>query len=448
MSFTRKRKNILRELPINPYVDVEIDGTLWEPLGLVPGGWELILKKGKPTDRRFLLLDEFEELQRSERVKIFDNISSFSARTNISSADRDTTVLRFFWVCAVDDARHEGHIRAEPKGKDFQRVIELKATGVAESFYAYRQSGDFDHGRAKRKAHGGSLSQKRKPDPQDIDPEKLVFDAKTLKRHYRTWVEASGDMWKLRPGQRSHALGGPKPSAETLRYIKEHITNAETEIASNASGLLEYVNAWIENDNALRGSDNQIPLATYYSIAQAIEEIPADRLIGGRRGKKQAVQMLRHVGDGPVYTRPGEMVRRAREFFKMMDVEWTEDRLNELERELRTYVVYDRDPQGPEAALMGDGRALGTVHTRTTPTVPAPDSQKSLPPPSNDAEAKSDNGDLREDASRPTSPSTSSPDKGNGSEIAPDSATSGQPKATAPLPNPFQPSTRRQRRSI
>jgi hypothetical protein len=306
MTFVRKRQNILRELPINPYVNVLIDVKSWEPVGLVPGGWEL-RSPTNPTERKILFRHEFEDLQKAGRVHIVDNVTSFSKRLNISHADRDTTVLRFFWATAVDDCIAEGLIRGTPKGHDFEKVIAAKAQSVIAAFQAYRTSDEVDHGEVQRKAYGGAISPSRSRGPADIDPERLKFDPKTLKRHYSKWCE-KGDLWDLRPKSRSHDRGGPKPDPKTVEFIKNHITSYDSEIVSNVSGLLEYVNAFIEDANMVRGGDAQIPLATYYSVAQAIDELPAYRIIGGRQGKKAARQVLRHVGAGPSYKRPGEMV--------------------------------------------------------------------------------------------------------------------------------------------
>lgn len=306
MSFVRKRPNILRDLPINPYVHVVLDGKRWNPFGLVSGGYEL--KGEKPGEGKLLFHHEFEELQRDGRLEIIDDLGLFSKLFLVPEADRNKMFLRFFWVTAAEEAIDEGLIPTDFKQKHMDKVILEKSKAVIKGYHDLLKDPSFDHSAPVRKAHGGAVSPNRKRAAEDIDPDTLVFTAKTLVKHLRTWRKA-GALWDLLPKPTSHSKGGEKPDPRTLKYIDEHITNYAGEILFNPTGLCEYINAFVENDNRDRGEDAQVPLATRYSVEQAILELPAERVIGGRDGIAAAAQTLRHVGEGPRYKRLGEMVQ-------------------------------------------------------------------------------------------------------------------------------------------
>ncbi|MCR6633488.1 hypothetical protein [Devosia sp.] len=52
----------------------------------------------------------------------------------------------------------------------------------------------------------------------------------------------------------------------------------------------------------------KVPLVAKHTVQQAINDLPADRVLGGRKGVASAAQALRHIGEGPQYKRLGEMV--------------------------------------------------------------------------------------------------------------------------------------------
>ncbi|MCR6633487.1 hypothetical protein [Devosia sp.] len=94
VTFVRQRGNVLRELKLNPYTYVEIDGKRWDPIGIVSDGYEL--KGQKVGEGRFLFHGEFDRLQKEGRLKVFDNLGLFTKRLNIAPSDRDAMFLRFF----------------------------------------------------------------------------------------------------------------------------------------------------------------------------------------------------------------------------------------------------------------------------------------------------------------------------------------------------------------
>ncbi|WP_108462395.1 Mu transposase C-terminal domain-containing protein [Devosia naphthalenivorans] len=77
--------------------------------------------------------------------------------------------------------------------------------------------------------------------------------------------------------------------------------------------------------------------------------------------------------------------KRAEDYFKLENVQWTAAMIDNIETQLRVFVLYDRDPTGDEKALTKDSSLLGSVHTRSAPSTQAIAPQS--PPPSNTSAA-------------------------------------------------------------
>lgn len=81
------------------------------------------------------------------------------------------------------------------------------------------------------------------------------------------------------------------------------------------------------------------------------------------------------------------VTKRAEDFFKLENLHWTADMMDQIERELRVFVLYDRDPEGDERGLTEDSSLLGSVHTRIASLVPtlahapAPTTEAHVVPP-------------------------------------------------------------------
>ncbi|MCR6633489.1 hypothetical protein [Devosia sp.] len=91
----------------------------------------------------------------------------------------------------------------------------------------------------------------------------------------------------------------------------------------------------------------------------------------------------------PAIVELAQQAQALRAFHNIIDVEWTESKLRDLERNLRTFILYDRDAEGPEEALMGNSRMLGTIHTRNPGALPAPPSSALSTPSSQPDETAS-----------------------------------------------------------
>lgn len=74
--------------------------------------------------------------------------------------------------------------------------------------------------------------------------------------------------------------------------------------------------------------------------------------------------------------------RRAERQLGFTDLDWTATMMDEAERLLRTFVVYDREPVGHEPGVSGSSRQLGKVMTRPAPdAAAAPSPAATIPAP-------------------------------------------------------------------
>ncbi len=291
------RKNRLTELPLSPFTIILLDGHRWTNFGPVADdGWELHDSDSGKT--RILLKTELMIRSASGDLQLEDDFGRLAVAAELSDYRLDKAILRLFWITAIERAFEDGEISEAVGLHAFQKVIDTQKSYVVESMRAYYRGEDFDFGLPQRKRNGGSVGRKGLPTADDLNPDRYIYDPKTLERLHKQWESAHGDMWNLVPKSTGHAHGGPKVDPRTINLIHECILRYPSELDPSIGTVTEYINGEIAARNAKVGPDIQIPDSKAHSVQKAINDIPAYMLLGSRLGEKKARALLRHTGKG------------------------------------------------------------------------------------------------------------------------------------------------------
>lgn len=84
-----------------------------------------------------------------------------------------------------------------------------------------------------------------------------------------------------------------------------------------------------------------------------------------RHGEQARLDFDRYVA--PALKDIEREARRAEEFFELGGTHWTAEMMDQAEKDLRVFMLYDRDPVGDERGLTQDSSVLGSVHGRSLP---------------------------------------------------------------------------------
>ncbi|MBN9335190.1 Mu transposase C-terminal domain-containing protein [Devosia sp.] len=301
---TGKKINPLKIKQINPYCDIVIHGIAWKSLGEIPGvGWQ-IRTKDRPYQHDVLTKARFEE-EDTKTIHLVDAVQSYAEYHSYTPLQHFVGNTRSIWMEVVKTALDEGEIPKVTEGK-LRTLIESKLEEVTKRVKDYCETENFDYAAERKKSNfGGSID---KAESGDFDVGRIKPCPRTLKDLYNRWSESGEDYYRtLIPRWGGHEKGGRSINATTWGFIQRHIKAYCSEKEPSLQVVCDKINAHIVEANNGLGPDAQIPLATEYGCAKAIEELPYAVVFGSRRGKKQLIQELRHVGKGHEYKRVGEL---------------------------------------------------------------------------------------------------------------------------------------------
>jgi hypothetical protein len=141
-----------------------------------------IVGRDDPGQFDVLMKDDLEDLVRSKKLQIREELFDFLDMSVMSRAARLRTAVLMMWVSASTAAKRAGLVE-DFSQKSCRRIIDEKGDEVVRRFKNYLVENDFAATTKGRKIHFASLSDKRKKQHVDIDEDRL-----TLGRFPTSWA--------------------------------------------------------------------------------------------------------------------------------------------------------------------------------------------------------------------------------------------------------------------
>jgi putative transposase len=290
---------------VTPFSILSWKGGEWRAEGETPREVHIV-GRDDPSQFDVLLKDDLEDLVRSKKLQIREEMFDFLDMSIMSPAERRRTALLMMWVSASIAVKQAGLV-CDFSQKSCKLIIDEKGDEVIRRYKDHLVENDFAPTKKGRKVHFASLSDKRKKQHRDIDENRLLLHPRTLSDLMARW-EADPSPASLKPKWGQQRGGGKKCDERTWGVVKEHAPKYARENMRTYDGALQFINAEISARNSLVGKGARIPEATSYMVRKAIDEIPSFAKLFTRRGPSRMRNALRSVGHGPKFTRPGEEI--------------------------------------------------------------------------------------------------------------------------------------------
>jgi transposase InsO family protein len=291
--------------PLKPDSVVDYAGHTWRIEAVHPTEYHLA-GSDDPTSFTVVRKSDVQPLIDNGQMVVREEFVGALDFTLMSEATRKRTASNLLWVLTAEQARVEGKI-ADYSRTSLTRLIAAEAGHVSEKHKAYLADKSVSVPTKLRKASYGAFSKRRSGKHRDIDPGRLIPGPKTLGQLLAKW-EQNRHIQALIPNWGNQRGGGREIDARTWSFISKNCMIYARENNRTIAGALVFINALIVHENEMLGPEAQIPKASEHAIRKAITDIPEFCKLFTRRGPGRMAQRLRHVGNGPKFTRLGEEV--------------------------------------------------------------------------------------------------------------------------------------------